>query len=106
MGKKLTIIFLIECVFKSQGIKVPRILLHIPLKLILVVLNVLTNSMPTHAFFIFDFVGKIKQFHAIIIKRVWFCHIYHIELYLLSSFISRDAEKEPLSMTIGINVIL
>jgi len=46
-----------------------------------------------------------KDFHPLVVQTVWLAQIKHVEAYLAAENILRT-EKEPLSVTLGVDVIL
>ena len=67
MSEKLLVVFVAKSMLKRQSVKVTRKLVSVPFKVILIVINIFTNSVPTDAFFVFDFIREIQELHAIII---------------------------------------
>jgi hypothetical protein len=73
--------------------------------LVLVVRNFGPSSMPADILRCCNFLAIDENFHTLIIKGIWFAQVQHIEADFCSFRIIYP-EKEPLSMSACINVIL
>ena len=73
---------------------------------VLEVLDISPTSEPLLFLILFSFITEHQHFHAIIIQRVTFTQVEHVELHshVLGSI--GNFEIEPLSMPISIDVIL
>lgn len=79
---------------------------HFSLEFIFIIINLFSNSMPPDVLFLFLFLGEAQNLHTIIIKRIRFCEINYIESNFLTFLEVGNSIEEPLSMSIGINIIL
>ena len=49
-----------------------------------VIIDTLSNPMPSNSFIFFNFIAKTQDFHSVIIKRVWFRKVQHVEFHFLT----------------------
>lgn len=106
MGEELLVVLVTKYVVKCQTVEVPGKSLPISLEVILVVVDVLTNTVPSDILFVLDLIGEVQNLHTVVVKRIWFCQIYNIEPDLLILAVARNPEEKPLGMPICIYVIL
>lgn len=107
MSEKLGVVVHCNRVHKCQCVEPPRELdIAILLEAILMVIDVLTNTVPSHTLNVFDFCGVAQYLHSVVVERVGLGQIDNIEPHLHPLLRVPDAKKEPLSVTVRVNVIL
>lgn len=92
--------------FELQREEVSRIPVSVPFEVILVIFYIFTNSMPSYTIFVLDYIGVIENLHTIVIQRIRLSKIDNIYLNFLTFYHVSNSKKEPLSMTVGVDVIL
>lgn len=107
MWEKDIIIIMLKSNNKSKRIMVSQpSLICISQKLILRIINIFSNSMPTKSI-IQSFFRRIrKYFHSIIIQRIRFIHVNYIKPNRYSFPRIWNPKEKPLRMSIRINIIL
>lgn len=106
MRKILDIVVVLEGVRKSECVVAtlePKI---VTLVIVHVVVYVIADTMPADTLRLLDFRGKGKDLHSVVVKRIWFHQIQHIEFNFHTFRGVTDSEEVPLCVTIGIYVIL
>ena len=78
------VVGLLPNMVESEGVEASRVLKGIPSIRILVVVYVLTYSMPTNTLIVLDLVRVIQHFHTVVIERVGLREINDIESYFLA----------------------
>lgn len=107
MRKKLLVVFMLECSCEGKSVVQPLVeTIIFSFEYVLVVINVFSNSVPSYTIILFYFVREAQNFHTIIVQRVWFCKIYHIEPDTLSWLGIGYPEKVPLGISIRVDIIL
>ena len=75
MSEKLLIIIVLKGVGESEGKIGSEESTLVPLVSICVIIDVLADPMPTNSLMLLYFVAKTKNFHSVIVKRIWFCKV-------------------------------
>ena len=78
----------------------------IPLVLIWVVIDVFTSPVPADTLLVLQLIGEAQDLHSIIVKRVWLGQVQHVELDCFSFPCVAHSEEVPLSVPIGIDIVL
>jgi len=109
MCKELLIVSRLEGSSESKCIIVSCVssqVCSVPLKSILMIVNCLTHSVPSHVLTLFPFITETQHFHSVVVQRIWFGHINHIEFDFLPCSSISNSEEIPLCMAVCINIVL
>ena len=106
VSKELLIVVILKRVSEREGVIATEESAHIPLVIIGVVVDLFANPVPPSAFLLLLLVGEAQDFHAVIVEGVWFRQIQNVELYFLALRGVRATEEIPLSISIGVYVVL
>ena len=76
-------------------------------KAILIIANLVANSMPTEFFgSIAQVLGETKNSHPFIVQRVWLGQVQDVKLYSVAISGVSNSEEEPLRMAVCVYVVL
>lgn len=106
MCKKHVIVINLVGMLECKSVIVPLISrISILLEIVLVVVDILTNSMPSNSLGCFYFVWITQNFHTIIVQRVRFSQINDVKTNFHSFSCITYSEKIPLGMTVRIYIV-
>jgi hypothetical protein len=84
MGEKLLIIIILKSVSEGKCEVGSEESTLVPFIGVRVIIDTLSNPMPSNSFIFFNFIAKTQDFHSVIIKRVWFRKVQHVEFHFLT----------------------
>ncbi len=70
------------------------------------VLDLRASSVPLHLTFFLSFLTEHENFHSVVVQGVALAQIEHVEFHALTFCGVANLEIEPLSVTVGVNVVL
>jgi hypothetical protein len=103
------VVVVVECVRESQSVVFlvwKSVALDVVAYLVLVVADVSSNTMPAHLFRLEVIAAVRKYAHALVVQAVGLGKVYNVKPNFLALFDIAHPEKVPLSVSIGVDVIL
>lgn len=79
---------------------------HLVSNVVLVVTNIAANSVPSCLFLLIQILTVGEHSHSLVVETVRFRQINYIKTDFLAFFCVRNSKEVPLSMTVGIDIIL
>lgn len=100
------VVIVFEGVRESEGVVVPLEAKVVTLIVVHVIIDVFADTVPANAILLLDFLREGKDLHSVVVERIWFHQIQHVELHSHTLCGIANSKKVPLRVPVGVYVIL
>lgn len=80
--------------------------MHLVADIVLVITNIAADSVPSRFLLLIQILTVGEHPHPLVVQTVGFRKIYYVKTNFFTLFRVRDSKKVPLSVAVGINIVL